>query len=225
MEDIIAKTREDYNRIAPYFSDTRYDVWPEFLSFKKFIKTGDKALDFGCGNGRLLLMLKDYQIKYFGVDQSVELLKIARKKFAPQIKSGQAKFFSNASRPKIFPENYFDLVFCIAMLFHLPDEKTRLAQLKEFYNEMKPGAKVIVMVWNLGSEWARKKSKDWQKIGSNDFLIPWKTPQGKKIADRYYHSFTEIELKKLMTAAGFKNIKIKHSDGRGGRNLTAVGVK
>ncbi|OGH88724.1 MAG: hypothetical protein A3J93_01350 [Candidatus Magasanikbacteria bacterium RIFOXYC2_FULL_42_28] len=229
--DIIAKTREDYNRIAKHFSATRQELWPELLGFKKYVKVGDKVLDWGCGNGRLLSMLKNFKIEYFGVDQSVELLKLARQRFAPEIKTKKVKFFSNASRPKKFPKDYFDIVYCIAVLFHLPDEATRLAQLQEFYNEMKPGAKVIVMVWNLGSDWAKVKSKNWQEIAPNDFLIPWKNPQGEKIVDRCYHHFTEEELVGLMKRAGFKKIKIKFmnngtwTDDKGGRNMVAVGAK
>ena len=107
---IIAKTREDYNRIAKYFSDTRRSTWPEFERFKKMLKPGQNILDWGCGNGRLFLMLRDYDIKYFGVDISIELLKIARKIFRSQVKTGQAKFFSNAKRLKKFPKNYFDCI-------------------------------------------------------------------------------------------------------------------
>lgn len=231
MVDIIAKTRQDYNLIAPHFSATREYIWPEFKLFKSLIEDGQKILDFGCGNGRMVFCLADKKVKYFGVDQSVELLKIARKKFAPQISAGKVKFFSNAARPKKFPKDYFDLVFCIAMLFHLPDDSKRLAQLKEFYDEMKPGAQVVVMVWNLGSDWAKVKSKKWQEIAPNDFLIPWKNPQGEKIVERYYHHFTEEELVDLMQRAGFKKIKIKFmnsgtwTDDKGGRNMVAIAVK
>ena len=229
--DIIAKTREDYNRIAKYFSDTRRSTWPEFERFKKMLKPGQNILDWGCGNGRLFLMLRDYDIKYFGVDISIELLKIARKIFRSQVKTGQAKFFSNAKRLKKFPKNYFDLVFCIASFFHLPDEKTRLEQLQQFYHEMKPGGKIIMLLWNLGSDWAKIKSKKWKKLGKNDFLIPWKTPSGELVAERYYHHFVPKEIEDLLARAGFKKIKIKFvdrigkSDSRGGRNMIVVAEK
>ena len=78
---IISKTREDYNLIAKHFSNTRYDVWLELKQFEKYVKPGQKVLDWGCGNGRLLLMLREKGIKYFGLDQSDELIKIAKEKY------------------------------------------------------------------------------------------------------------------------------------------------
>jgi ubiquinone/menaquinone biosynthesis C-methylase UbiE len=67
--EIIHKTREDYNRIAKYFDSTRNNVG-ELEIFKKFVKNGQNILDWGCGNGRLVYLLKDKKVNYFGTDQS-----------------------------------------------------------------------------------------------------------------------------------------------------------
>jgi tRNA (uracil-5-)-methyltransferase TRM9 len=229
---IIHKTREDYNRIAQYFSNTREQAWPEFKYFSSLIKDGQNILDWGCGNGRLVLCLKDKKVKYFGIDQSLGLIKIARKKFVDEIKNGRVKFFCTASKSKNFAPNFFDLVFIIASLFHLPSEESRLGLLQKIYKEMKVGGRLVVMVWNLASDWAKVKAKkDWKKIGKSDFLIPWKNPQGELLAERYYHHFTEVELKDLLKKAGFKVKIIKFmkngtwTDDKGGQNLIAVAIK
>jgi len=229
---IIHKTREDYNRIAKYFSGTREYVWPEFKYFSSFIKDGQNILDWGCGNGRMVFCLQGKKVKYYGLDQSAELIKIAKKKFAPQVKSGVAKFICTASRDKKFPSEFFDLVFIIAALFHLPDEESRLELLQKVYKEMKIGGKLVVMVWNLASDWAKVKAKkSWKKIGDNDFLIPWKNSEGEIITERYYHHFTPDELKNLLMRAGFKVKKLKFmkngswTDDKGGQNLIAVANK
>ncbi len=229
---IIHKTREDYNRIAQYFSNTREHAWPEFKYFSSFIKDGQNILDWGCGNGRLTFCLQDKKVKYFGIDQSLELIKIARKKFTEDIKNKRVKFFCTGSKNKNFAPEFFDLVFIIASLFHLPSEESRLALLQKIYKEMKVGGKVVVMVWNLASDWAKiKAKKSWKKIGENDFLIPWKNPQGELLAERYYHHFTPVELKGLLNKAGFKikNIKFMKdgawTDEKGGQNLIAVAIK
>lgn len=229
---IIHKTREDYNRIAKYFSNTREYVWPEFKYFSGFIKDGQNILDWGCGNGRMVFCLLGKQVKYYGVDQSAELIKIAKKKFATEIKNNIAKFICTGSKEKKFPDNFFDLVFIIASLFHLPDETTRLELLRKIYKEMKVKGKLVVMVWNLASDWAKiKAKKNWEKIGKNDFLIPWKNPEGQVLAKRYYHHFTPIELKNLLLSVGFKVKTLKFTskgtwtDDKGGQNLIAVAVK
>lgn len=231
-EAIIHKTKQDYNRIARHFSDTRLYIWPEFLLFKKYLKDGQHILDWGCGNGRLLNLLKDYKIKYFGVDQSEELLKIAKKNWLKEIKSGKAKFFCTASRAKKFPANFFDNIFMIASFHHLPDEKIRLRLLKKVYQEMKIGGHLIITVWNLKSPWAEKKKyQDWKEFAPNDFLIPWKNPSGQVKCERYYHYFEPEEIKNLLIKAGFK-VEYLGFGGKevlvtrqGGRNVIVIAKK
>jgi len=225
---IIHKTREDYNLIASLYAATRYKLGEDLKPFKKLVKDGQKILDWGCGNGRLIYSLEDKKVNYFGLDQSVGLLKEAKKQWADKIKSGQVKFFSTASKAKNFSNNFFDLAFLIASFHHLPDHDTRLALLQKIYKELKPKAKIIITVWNLESDWAKNKfQKDWELMSENDFLIPWKNQQGELIAKRYYHHFSPSELKSLLAEAGFKKIKTSYDNnvkftGKTGRNLIAV---
>lgn len=230
--EIIHKTREDYNRIAKYFSYTRQHLWTELEWLKKFVKNGQNILDWGCGNGRLVYLLENKNVNYFGTDQSVELLKIAKKSFKKEIKAGWVKFFSTASKKKKFPANFFDLVFMIASFHHLPDRQSRLDLLADMYKQLKPKGKLIITVWNLESDWAKNKiNKDWKKIGDNDFLIPWKNPDGEVMVNRYYHHFSKEELSGLLKEAGFKiksaeyGEKATWTDKKGGRNLIAVTQK
>ncbi|MEK7131230.1 MAG: class I SAM-dependent methyltransferase [Patescibacteria group bacterium] len=229
--EIIHKTREDYNRIAKYFDSTRNNAG-ELEIFKPFIKNGQNILDWGCGNGRLIFLLKDKEVNYFGTDQSDELLKIARKNFKQEIKSGWAKFFSTAAKKKKFSEDFFDIVFMIASFHHLPDKESRMELLADVYKQLKPKGKLIITVWNLASDWAKSKlKKDWTKIRENDVLVPWKNPDGEVLANRYYHHFSKQELSGLLEESGFKIKKIDYNertnwtDKKGGRNLVAIAIK
>ncbi len=229
---IIHKTREDYNRIASLFSGTRYDLWDELKQFEKLVKDGQNILDWGCGNGRLLFLLKDKNVKYFGLDQSDELVKIARSKWAADVESGKANFSSTIIDDKKFSADFFDLVFMIASFHHLPDEATRLDLLNKIYLEMKSGGQIVITVWNLESDWAQSKLKSgWSKMGENEYIIPWKDTDGKIISERYYHHFSKEELEGLLLKAGFKNLRLFYDDentftgGKGGRNLIAVAEK
>ena len=225
---IIHKTRKDYNRIAKYFAGTRHNAG-ELEMFRPYVKNGQNILDWGCGNGRLVFLLNGKKVHYFGADQSGELLKIARKNYKKEIKEGRVKFFSTAGKKKKFKDGFFDLVFMIASFHHLPDKQSRLELLADIYKQLKPGGKLIITVWNLASDWAKNKiNKDWQEIGKDDFLIPWKNPRGKVLANRYYHHFSKKELGGLLKEAGFKIKKLDYSaktnwsDKKGGRNLTAI---
>ena len=229
--DLIKKTRDDYNKIAKHFAKTRRHSWPEFSEFSAFFKSGQRVLDWGCGSGRLVMFLEGKKVEYFGVDQSIELIKIARRLYAKEVKAGQAHFYSSANKPKKFPKNYFDVACLIASFFHLPDEATRLALLNQIHGELKPGGKLVLIVWNLESDWAKTKAKtDWEKIGPNDFLIPWKNPQGKIEAMRYYHHFTQSELQMLLEESYFRIDKIGYggrvwSDHKVVRNLIVIASK
>ena len=227
MVDIIQKTRDDYNRIARHFSLTRNHAG-ELIIFRDLVRDGQNILDWGCGNGRLIYLFEGFAVNYFGVDQSNEQLKMARKNFPLK----NAKFFCNAHKEKKFPENFFDNAFVIAALHHLPNPKTRLEVLKKIHRETKPGGKLVVTVWNLSSDWAKAKlKKDWKKIGKNDFFIPWKDQSGKLVAERYYHNFEKKELAGLLAEAGWKNAQLYYNTGdrrtgkKEGRNLVAVAEK
>lgn len=228
--DIVSKTRDDYNKIAKHFAATRSHVWPEFDQFNALIKNGQRILDWGCGNGRLLMMLKNWEVKYFGIDQSIELLKIARRQYAESIKSGWAHFYLTARRSKKFSAEFFDLVFMIASFFHLPDESSRRQLLDKTFSELKHKGKLVILVWNLGSDWAQAKKKEWKQIGEHDFLIPWKNSLGVVETERFYHHFTPEELSGLLKHAGFVIERLEYSSGtwsdsKGGRNLAVVAVK
>lgn len=243
--DIIAKTRADYNKIARDYAKSRPKVWAELFQFKSFVANGQRILDWGCGHGRLINLFDGFSVEYFGVDQSAKLLALAQSAYADSVDQGWAHFYSSARHEKKFPANFFDLAFMVASLLHLPTPQNRLALLKKTYHELKPGGRLIITVWNLSSAWAKGKKFGCppattasglaclagKKLGVNDYLIPWKDKTGKILAERYYHNFTPVELKKLLTRAGFVVERIEFmsqaqsSDSKGGRNLVAVAAK
>ena len=233
-KEIIHKTREDYNRIAKHFADTRQGAG-ELEKFIPLIKNDQYILDWGCGNGRLLRILRNKLVHYYGVDQSEKLLQIAKKEYAQQIKKGSVKFFSNAKKEVKFRPQFFDLVFMVASFHHLPDTASRLKLLQEVYSQMKNGARLIITVWNLESNWAQDKLKkdksDWEIFGDNDYIVPWKNQDGELIVKRYYHYFTKKELKGLLVKAGFTIEDMYYSKGnervpqKEARNLVAIAQK
>lgn len=204
MTDIsITKTRQDYNSIADHFSVTRNHIWPELEQFKNLVKDGQNILDWGCGNGHLLEFFTGKDIKYFGVDISDKLIDLANKLYSDEIRTGRAQFFKTGDKAKDFSNDWFDLVFMIASFHHLPDRISRLKVLKKIYNEMKKRGKLIMINWNLKSDWAKEK-KDFEIINKQDFLIPWKDQAGNILCKRYYHHFYLDELEELLEETNFK---------------------
>jgi len=205
--------KENYNDIAPDFDNTRNKIiWPELVKIAKNIRDNNKILDIGCGNGRLLTVLKDKNIDYLGVDISENLINLAKKKFF------EYKFLVGdiLELGKLKEINY-DYIFCIAVIQHIPGENLRVASLLQLKNKIKSDGKIIISAWNM---WRQKKLiknifKFYllkllrkNKMDFGDIKFGWKNSEGKIISERYYHAFTKRELKKIIKKAGLKIEKI-----------------
>ncbi len=243
MVDLIQKTKEDYDAIAEAFAGTRFEAGSDLVEFKPFIRPGQRVLDWGCGNGRLLYLLDQTlteldptlhgpaRLDYSGVDQSEELLKIAQKTFEHLVDDAQVRFFSTADSEKKFPESSFDVAYSIASFHHLPDSLSRFSLLKQIYSELAPGGQLLLTVWNLTSDWAEKQKSKWTELNSHDYLIPWKDGEGEVLADRYYHDFQLPELTELIEQAGFTIEKMyyatagKEVDSHKGKNIVVIAKK
>jgi SAM-dependent methyltransferase len=231
MDDIIAKTREDYNRIAELYAQTR-NAARELKQFQNMVQKGQVILDWGCGNGRLVYLLQDKQVIYYGTDQSCEMIRVAGEQFKKEVDAGWAHFICTEDKEADFTENFFDIVFMIASFHHLPDEESRKKLLQRIFQELKPGGKLIMTNWNLESDWAEESlQKDWQKIDEYDYLIPWKSQAGEILVKRFYHHFTPDALQSIFVETGFKIEDsyyargIERVDKKQGKNLVVVAYK
>lgn len=209
---LIKKTKNDYNRIADQFSQTRSKPWPEFLEFKKYVKQGDRILDLGCGNGRLWNFLRDQQIDYTGLDISEKLIDQAKQRYQSSIDN--PKFLVGDILKLPLANQEFDLVFCIATLHHIPSQQLRQQVLGEINRVLKPGGLLIMTNWNLCQKkyWGQhlkyimRKIFGRSKLDFGDLFIPWKNSQGEILAQRYCHAFRARELSELVSSAGFEII-------------------
>lgn len=76
-----------------------------------------KILEAGCGTGRWLKSLHKLNIKLFGLDYSIQMLKIAND-------TNDIEGFVNADASNLpFKNNSFNMIFCINAIHHFPDKK------------------------------------------------------------------------------------------------------
>jgi len=203
---------DNYRDIAAQFDVTRKKyIWPELAKVLSGLKDGDSLLDVGCGNGRLIENLGNKNISYLGVDNSEELIKLAKINYPEQ----NFKVLDILKLETLTQK--FDLVISVAVLHHLPSQELRLEALKNLKSVTTPGGQIIFSVWKL---WSNKKYQKylwqniWQKLTfkSNldfgDLLFPWKNNRGEAVSERYYHAFTKRGLKRLLNLAGLKNCKL-----------------
>lgn len=199
---LLRKVRADYQMIADEFSQSRFDIWPEFLEFKKYLKPGMNVLDVGCGNGRVTKILGDVKVDYVGCDVSTRILKQA-KKMCP------AHCFQEGDVLSLpFPDEKFEAVFCIAVLHQIPGSELRAKALREMHRVLKTGGWLFLTVWNLWQTKYRgafratnlKKFFGLTPLDINDAFIPWRASG----VERYYHAYTQVELNKAVNQVGYR---------------------
>lgn len=197
--NIVKKIKSAYDNIADKFSGTRKYNWRGTEKLVKFVTSGDKVLDLGCGNGRLYQLLEDKSINYVGLDISSELIKLAQSNYS---KFSNIRFVvGDMSQDLPFANNQFDVVFMLASFHHLPSSQSRINLLNELRRVVKPGSKLIMTNWNLAHpKFVKRYDLD---LGQKDFQIPWKNSQGEILESRYYHLFDKAELRNLFTETGW----------------------
>jgi SAM-dependent methyltransferase len=156
--NIIERMREDWNRRA--IQDANYYVAfarekqpeEEFLSTAAEVvsrlesefhrlpsapKESRRALEIGCGPGRLLIPMSRHFGEIHGVDISDEMVAMARPKLA-RIPHAQAHV-NSGSDLAIFGDSYFDFVYSWIVFQHIPDKDVVLNYLREAQRVLKPG--------------------------------------------------------------------------------------
>jgi ubiquinone/menaquinone biosynthesis C-methylase UbiE len=102
-----------------------------------------RALDFGCGVGRLTQPLARHFDKVYGVDIAPTMLEHARRynRFPER-----CEYVLNAGdHLRVFPDAYFDLIFSILTLQHMEPRFIR-RYLREFVRVLAPGGLAVFQV-------------------------------------------------------------------------------
>lgn len=164
--------REDWNRRAK--EDAHYYVAfgrheqdeDEFLAtaadvlrgFDRELKRGlpgnkpsaRRALEIGCGPGRLLKPMSQRFGEVHGVDVSDEMIAIARQRLK-SIPHAHAHAGSGADL-KQFADESFDFIYSYAVFQHIPEKAVVLSYLAEAARVLKPGGLMRFQVSNLAAE-------------------------------------------------------------------------
>lgn len=170
--------RRTYDRIAPHFSKTRPEPWPEVSTFLED-RSGSTALDIGVGNGRHAALLADRARSVLGLDFSRTALAVARDRLATT-GGAVSLILGDASRLPI-ASDAIDLVVYVATIHHLPTRSLRVRSLNELDRVMSPGGEAIVSAWSTSHpRFDRQEGFDTE--------IAWTLPDGTEVP-RYYHIY------------------------------------
>lgn len=96
-----------------------------------------KALEIGCGMGRLLVPMSKIFGEIVGIDVSPEILRICRKhtKDIPNCKL----YENNGWDISMFDDNYFDFCYSFVVFQHIPEKKVIINYIKEISRILKTG--------------------------------------------------------------------------------------
>lgn len=191
------KTVSDYDNIADKYSKVRELNWKEMdFLFEKYLNRDNRVLDLGCGNGRFFPSFASRGVEYFGTDPSVKLIDIAKRNHP----WGNFSISSRESLP--FSGDYFDCVFSIAVLHHIPSLALRLQFLKEAKRVLRDNGYLILTVWDLKEKVKPRSFFDrlrMARLDKGDVFLPW---YGSKAT--YFHCFNLEELVQLVKDSGFE---------------------
>ena len=215
------KTKKEFVKYIFNDISSTYDFLNHFLSFgidiiwrKKFIKSlhfsnGDKVLDVATGTGDVAFAIrKKYKTDIMGLDLSVNMLEIAKKK-SKKLKVDDIDFIEGDAESLPFNDNTFDKLVISYGLRNLGDCKKGL---EEFYRVLKPNGKLGIL------EFLRPKSTIMAKIFKfyfNNILPRIASLFSNSKAYRYLPESVENfispdELKILLKEVGFHDVSSKN---------------
>ncbi len=191
------ETPNVFDRIAPsWYNFRHFSIFrPELEELARRWNEG-KLLNLGCGHGPDFLPFANGNFELYGVDSSVEMLKLARK-YAEKFNFKVNLYHASVTNLP-FPDNSFDWAISVATYHHLKTGEERRTALKELYRVLKPGGEAFITVWNRTHPRFLLKGKET--------LVPWKLKD--ETLSRYYYLFTYSELVKMVKEAGFTVLRV-----------------
>lgn len=115
------EVKTNYNKIASSYNE-RYSVNYLTEVEKSLLNTASDnniktILEAGCGTGRWLNSLNKLNKKLFGLDFSIQMLRIAKSETSEtELVNADACYLP-------FNDNSFDMIFCINAIHHFPDKQ------------------------------------------------------------------------------------------------------
>lgn len=142
------KTWYDYFRSFDNLRESEDVETYEFSNRVRQYETshGQWVLDYGCGNGYEAAQYARNGAHVVGVDLTRRAIELTRRRFSLLEISGF--FFQNNGLSVPFKNGVFDIVCCLGVLHHIPDPQPVV---QEMFRVLKPGGKLILMVYNRNS--------------------------------------------------------------------------
>ncbi len=179
-------TRESMRLYYP----EHYESWRGSLSlplrvyyrlFRAIRRPPGRLLDIGCGHGGYLYLMRELGWSCCGQDISP----------VPEAVTRDFPFFNGEVQDAPFPAGSFDVITSWFSIEHLREP---LLSLKKCHEMLKPGGLIAIDTSNSDSLEARLFGRYWHHL-----LVP-----------EHYWQFTEASLRRMVEAAGFRVLHVRH---------------
>lgn len=174
----IVTTQTDWDP-AEFFAygQREIDLMLEHLSGLPVEQRRGRALDFGCGIGRLTQALAEHFKRVDGVDISPEMIDLAK---AHNKHPGRVAYQLNTERLP-FRSNAFDLVYSMIVLQHMPQPLAH-GYVVEFIRVIRPTGVAVFEIPDCPDSW---HSNGWLSMygTSNETVKGWVDSAGGRVID------------------------------------------
>jgi ubiquinone/menaquinone biosynthesis C-methylase UbiE len=151
--------------------------------------SGLRIVDFGCGSGANAVHLANRGARVWGVDISLDLIRLAERRMTASGRPGGARFVVASAHDLPFPDGSIDIVFGIAILHHL--DLTRVS--REVLRVLRPGGRAIF----------QEPVRNSPMIKFVRSLIPYRAPD----ISPFERPLTDEELREF--AAPFSSVRVR----------------
>jgi len=209
----------------------------KIYEFKELVKNAkithkDIILDVGCGQGLPTLLIGKKCKKIYGIDISKRFLRIAKMRSRYLKRKVNREFLQIRLEHAGFKEEFFDKVFFICVLEHIPNY---IEVLTEAHRVLRKGGKLLLSVDSLEAiddkklvEYQKKKChvenyfreydlmKTLSNIGFNDIVIYpiFRSDYAKKLYTKHLEDINEKQNKFRHLNFLYRYIILKHRESR-----------
>jgi ubiquinone/menaquinone biosynthesis C-methylase UbiE len=118
----------------------RAEVFSKYFSLIDWTKKPNKALDMGCGSGRWDVLVAPLVGELVAADASALALQVARR----NVQAPNVTFIECTTENLSFPDGYFDFIFSLGVLHHLPDTQVAIQTLA---HKLAPGGVLLLYLY------------------------------------------------------------------------------
>lgn len=187
------------------------------------LQTGERVLEIGCGDGKLIPAVLERGATYTGVDLSPELLQLAARRVAPpQTVELLTADLADPHWAQTWQSATFHWIWALAVFHHVPGYATRVRAVQQCAALLAPGGQCAISNWQFTrSTKLRTHTVPWAMLGltevdvePKDYLLNWE--RNERTGLRYVHLLDETEARQLAAEAGLSVSEIFTADGESG---------